>query len=100
MLDEETGAEPRVLSASIADPYILLIRDDSSVWFGSIDKNCDLEEMDYDDEKLLSKTWTSGCLYADKDNHFVHGERVGRDGTAILAFLMNAAGTLYVSLRP
>lgn len=97
MLDEETGAEPRVLTASIADPYLLLIRDDSSVWLGQIDNNCELEEMERGDEKLLSNRWLSGCLYADTEGYFAPG-RKARDSAVILAFLVNAAGALYVSI--
>lgn len=96
MLDEETGAEPRVLSASIADPYLLLIRDDSSAWFGQIDSSCELEDMERTDEKLLSNKWVSGCLYADAEGYFTPGRKAG-DAAVILAFLINAAGALYVS---
>ncbi|MBE3041233.1 hypothetical protein IMZ48_01325 [Candidatus Bathyarchaeota archaeon] len=97
MLDEETGAEPRVLTASIADPYLLLIRDDSSVWLGQIDSNCELEEMERGDEKLLSNKWVSGCLYTDSEGHFTPGRKAG-DAAVILAFLVNSAGALYVSI--
>lgn len=96
MLDEETGAEPRVLAASIADPYLLLIRDDSSVWLGQIDSSCELEEMERTDEKLLSNKWVSGCLYADAEGYFTPGRKAD-DAAVILAFLVNAAGALYVS---
>lgn len=97
MLDEETGAEPRVLTASIADPYLLLIRDDSSAWFGQIDSNCELEEMERGDEKLLSNKWVSGCLYADSEGHFAPDRKAAGNSTAILALLVNTAGALYVS---
>ena len=96
MLDEETGAEPRVLAASIADPYLLLIRDDSSVWLGQIDSSCELEEMERADERLLSNKWVSGCLYADAEGYFTPGRKAD-DPAVILAFLVNAAGALYVS---
>lgn len=96
MLDEETGAEPRVLTASIADPYLLLIRDDSSAWLGQIDSNCELEEMERADEKLLSNKWVSGCLYADSEGYFAPSGETS-DSAVILAFLINAAGALYVS---
>lgn len=97
MLDEETGAEPRVLTASIGDPYLLLIRDDSSVWFGQIDSNCELEEMDRNDEKLHSNKWVSGCLYTDSEGHFTTSQKAA-DSAVILAFLVSAAGALYVSI--
>jgi cleavage and polyadenylation specificity factor subunit 1 len=96
MLDDETGAEPRVVRASIVDPYLLIIRDDSSVWMAQIDSNGEVEEMDRSDEKLTSSKWLSGCLYADTDNHFNRGS--SPEKPIVLAFLVNAAGTLYVSL--
>ncbi|SPO02260.1 related to pre-mRNA 3`-end processing factor CF II [Cephalotrichum gorgonifer] len=95
MLDEETGTEPRVVKASIADPYLLLIRDDSSVWLGQIDSNMELEEMERGDEKLLSNKWSSGCLFADRDNHFTLSKKTG-ESPVILAFLVNTVGALYI----
>lgn len=52
--------------------------------------------MERGDEKLLSNKWVSGCLYADPEGHFLPGRKAG-DSAVILAFLVNAAGALYVS---
>lgn len=97
MLDEETGADPRVVSGSIADPFLLLIRDDASVWTAQIDKNCELEEMERTDDKLTSTKWLSGCLYTDTEGHFMKDPQ-SASSPNILAFLVNTAGALYVSL--
>jgi len=99
MLDEETGADPRVVSGSIADPFLLLIRDDSSVWIAQIDNNCELEEMERIDDKLTSTKWLSGCLYTDTEGHFIK-DRQSPNSPNILAFLVNTAGALYVSAPP
>lgn len=61
MLDEETGAEPRAISASIADPFLLIIRDDSSAFVAQIDSSNELEELDKDDQTL---TTTNGSPVA------------------------------------
>ena len=60
MLDEETGLEPRAISASLADPFILLIRDDSSAFIAQMDKNLDMEELDKMDGLLTSTRWLTG----------------------------------------
>jgi len=95
MLDDETGAEPRVVGAGIVDPYLLIIRDDSSVWMAQIDSNGEVEEMERSDEKLSSTKWLSGCLYADPANHFNQG--LSPENPGVLAFLVSATGILYVS---
>lgn len=99
MLDEETGSDPRVVSGSIADPFLLLIRDDSSVWIAQIDKNCELEEMERLDEKLVSTKWLNGCLYTDVDGHFTRAAK-GTTTPTILAFLVSTSGALYVGGCP
>ncbi|KAG6063323.1 hypothetical protein E4U32_001379 [Claviceps aff. humidiphila group G2b] len=98
MLDEETGAEPRITSASIVDPYLLLIRDDSSVFLAQIDNNNELDEMAKPDGPLKSLKWSSGCLYYDTQGAFqaTAGER-GPDGAhRIMMFLLSSTGALHV----
>lgn len=99
MLDEETGAEPRVISASIADPYLLLVRDDSSIMVAQIDNNCELEEVEKQDDTILATKWLAGCLYTDTTGLFapVQTDKGVPEGQNILMFLLSAAGALYVS---
>ncbi|KAH6609450.1 hypothetical protein Trco_002796 [Trichoderma cornu-damae] len=78
MLDEETGAEPRAVSASIVDPYLLIIRDDGSVFLAQIDGNNEIEEVDKTDGNLASTKWVAGCLYKDTKGVF----RSGHDDTS------------------
>lgn len=98
MLDEETGFDPRVISASIADPYLLLIRDDSSTYVAQIDKNNELEEIEREDKALATTKWLSGCLYHDDGGLFSEqAEKDRKPSEAIIMFLLSAAGALYVS---
>ncbi|KAF5004493.1 hypothetical protein FDECE_9005 [Fusarium decemcellulare] len=101
MLDEETGAEPRVVSASIADPYLLLIRDDSSVLIAQIDSNNELEEVEKTDATLQSTKWHAGCLYVDTKGTFqpAAGDK-GAEIQKIMMFLLSSTGALHVYALP
>ncbi|KAI1497048.1 CPSF A subunit region-domain-containing protein [Biscogniauxia marginata] len=98
MLDEETGAEPRVESASIADPYLLLVRDDASIFIAKIDNNLELEEVDKNDSALSSTKWATGCLYEDNSGVFskVESDKGTRPGESIIMFLLSKTGALHV----
>jgi hypothetical protein len=99
MLDEDTGAEPRAMSASIADPYLLIIRDDSSAFIAKVDSSNELEELGKEDQTLVNTKWLTGCLYT--DTAAVFAEEVAGKGAkpaqSILLFLLSATGALYVS---
>jgi len=98
MIDEETGQEPRVVSASIADPYLLLIRDDSSAVVAHMNKDTELEELDRDDKTLVSTKWLAGCLYADSSGVFTPTQKDGPEKAEpmVFAFLLSSAGSFYV----
>lgn len=102
MFDEETQAEPKIVNASLADPFILLIRDDSSIYVAKCDDNNELEELEKEDETILSRNWLSGCLYVDTSCLF-SGEPTDkghRTGENVMMFLLDGAGALYVSRMP
>ncbi|KAI1827474.1 CPSF A subunit region-domain-containing protein [Xylaria intraflava] len=98
MLDEETGAEPRVEHASIVDPYILLVRDDASVFIARMDSNLELEELEKSDTSLSSKRWTTGCLYEDKFGVFLRApsDKGAKPGDNVVMFLLSKAGALHI----
>lgn len=98
MLDEDTGAEPRVNSASIADPFLLLVRDDASIFVAKLDKNLELEEVEKDEGQITSTKWAAGCLYEDKSGVFakVQTDKGTKPGENIMMFLLSRAGCLYV----
>lgn len=99
MENEETGLEPRAVSASIADPYILLIRDDSSVAVYAMDKDRELDEVEKEDRKLFTTKWLSGCLYTDFTGVFSvsRNSKNGAVEPTIMLFLLSGTGTFYVS---
>ncbi|KAJ4114805.1 mRNA cleavage and polyadenylation factor subunit [Fusarium equiseti] len=99
MLDEETGAEPRVTSASIADPYLLLIRDDSSLLLAQIDSNNELEEVEKMDDTLKNTKWHAGCLYADTKGTFQPVSDKSETEN-IMMFLLSSTGALHVYALP
>jgi cleavage and polyadenylation specificity factor subunit 1 len=99
MFDEETGAEPKIISASMADPFLLLMRDDNSIFVAYCDDDNELEEIERTDLNLLSTEWLSGCLYIDTTCAFAPPKTdkgVG-DGENVLMFLLSTKGALYVS---
>ncbi|RWA07003.1 hypothetical protein EKO27_g8109 [Xylaria grammica] len=98
MLDEETGAEPRIEYASIVDPYILLVRDDASVFIAKMDNNLELEELEKEDTSLTLKKWITGCLYEDKSGVFLTApsDKGAKSGENIVMFLLSKTGALYV----
>ncbi|KAI2638548.1 CPSF A subunit region-domain-containing protein [Xylaria nigripes] len=98
MLDEETGAEPRIEYASIVDPYVLLVRDDGSVFIAKMDNNLELEELEKDDTSLSSKRWTTGCLYEDKFGVFsrASSDKGAKPGENIVMFLLSKGGALHI----
>lgn len=95
MQDEETGAEPRVLHASICDPYLLLIRDDSSAFIAQMNSDDELEEVEKPEGVLTSTKWISGCLYADTKGVF--GQKAVEDGgKKFFMFLLSNTGSFQV----
>lgn len=99
MQDEETGAEPRAVSASIADPFLLIIRDDSSAFIAQMDSSNELEELDKEDPALVTTKWLTGCLYADTTGVFAAdmAEKPANSASSVLMFLLSASGALQVS---
>ncbi|KAJ6109745.1 hypothetical protein N7486_001980 [Penicillium sp. IBT 16267x] len=69
MWDEDTDEERIAVSASFADPYLAILRDDSSLLLLQTDASGDLEEASLSDEMSMLK-WHSGCLYHDKHQSF------------------------------
>ncbi|EPE24656.1 hypothetical protein GLAREA_08509 [Glarea lozoyensis ATCC 20868] len=102
MEDENTGAEPNIISASFADPYILLVRDDSSIFVVVCDNSYDLEELERVDDVLLSTKWLTGCLYTDTTGAFanIQSDKGQKDGENIMMFLLSAGGALYIYALP
>ena len=102
MYDEDTGAEPKIISASFADPFVLLIRDDASIFVAQCDDDNELEEVERVDDALLSTKWLAGCLYWDSMGYFAtsQSDKGIKVGENVMMFLLSANGALYVSILP
>jgi cleavage and polyadenylation specificity factor subunit 1 len=61
MDDEESGAELRIINASFADPYLLVLRDDSTVKIYKAINNDEVEEIGAGG--LSSTKWLSASLF-------------------------------------
>ena len=85
MIDEVTDEELKIISVSFCDPYVLILRHDSSITILEATDSGDLEELDRGDG-LLASQWLSGCVY-----------KPAGVGAKTLAFLLTAQGTLRVS---
>lgn len=99
MYDDDTGAEPKILSASFADPFLLLCRDDSSIFVAHCDDNNELDEIEREDDALLATKWLTGCLYFDLKGVFapLHSDKSKKAGHNVMMFLLSAGGALHVS---
>jgi cleavage and polyadenylation specificity factor subunit 1 len=60
--DETTDVELKNIGACFCDPFVLLLRDDSSIAVHQADKSGELEPLDRGDGILASR-WLSACLY-------------------------------------
>ena len=61
MEDEESGEELRVISANFADPYLLILREDSTVKLFKTSDTGELEDVECD--AITSTKWLSVSLY-------------------------------------
>lgn len=91
---------PQVVAASVAEPFILLVRDDNSILLFRADETGDIEEVTRPDG-LIETAWQSGALYDDADDAFhlpleIEGAEEDEVGT-VLMFLLGSDGSLFVS---
>jgi cleavage and polyadenylation specificity factor subunit 1 len=88
MLDEETDAELKIITTDFLDPYMLALRDDSSVQVLKVDKSGDVEALEVEGE-IKERKRISACLYA--------GEITGGEPAVIM---LNADSGLQVFSLP
>lgn len=98
MTDDLTGAEPKIVSTSFADPYLLIIRDDASIMILEADDSGDLDEVERGDVLLATK-WLAGSLYKDSKGAFsvLQKQKAQLGNTNVFLFLLSATGGLQVS---
>lgn len=94
MWEEDSQDERIAVSASFSDPYLLILRDDSSVLLLHLDTRGDLDEVAINDT-ISSQSWLSGCLYQD-----TKGVICPDSQKESLLFLLSADCKLYVSFQP
>ncbi|KAI4242948.1 MAG: hypothetical protein LQ352_007140 [Teloschistes flavicans] len=101
LADETTGAEPRIVSASFADPYLLLIRDDEKITILRADESGDLDELEQN-ASLRGEIFRSGSLYDDMKGVFrLESEIETEDDTGtVLMFLLTIEGGLQIFCLP
>ena len=86
--DEETDTELKTVHASFCDPYMLIIRDDSSVKVLQVEGSGEVNFMEKDGT-LRDRKWLSGCLYS--------GEFCDRE---TVVFLLGDDGGLHLFTLP
>lgn len=91
MWDEDTSDERIAVSATFADPYLAILRDDSSLLLLQSDENGDLDEVSVN-EDISSQSWLSSCLYADVTGIFSEVNSKSN----VLLFMLNAEHKLFV----
>ena len=98
MIDEPSPSDPDIICVSFAEPYILILREDSSMMVLKADGTGDLEEVDIPDS-MTSTVWISGSLFDDPDDFFCLETDGNSDEESenILLFLLGAQGALQVS---
>ncbi|CAL5868815.1 uncharacterized protein PFLUO_LOCUS3042 [Penicillium psychrofluorescens] len=82
--DEETSEERVAVSASFADPYLVIVRDDASLLLLQVDESRDLDEVSLPTE-ITSLTWRSACLYHDKTRAFAVTEPTSHNDTLMFS---------------
>ena len=97
LTDEDSDAGPNVISASFADPYVLLIRDDSSAVVLTADESGDLDDVSQS-EAFRAGKWLSGSLYEDSNDvlRLEYPEESEDEASNVLMFLLNVKGGLQV----
>lgn len=96
--DEDNSDERAAICASLADPYLAIIRDDLTLLLLQADDSGDLDEMTVA-EDAASQKWLSACLYTDKTGFFSNSKshRGNPDPQNIFLFLLNQDHQLHVS---
>lgn len=81
------------VSASFADPYLAIIRDDSSLLLLQADDSGDIDEVDVS-EDIAAQKWLSCCLYQDKAGIF--SGISGKSQDVLCLFLLSSDCRLFV----
>ncbi|KAL2869932.1 cleavage/polyadenylation factor CFT1 [Aspergillus lucknowensis] len=99
--DDDSTDERVAVSASLVDPYLAIIRDDSSLLVLQADESGDLDEVAVS-EDIASRRWLSACLYFDKTRMFTVSEpkKAKQTQNSTLLFLLSQDYQLYIYRFP
>ncbi|KAL3470459.1 CPSF A subunit region-domain-containing protein [Aspergillus californicus] len=99
--DDESIDERVAVNASITDPYLAIIRDNSTLLLLQADDSGDLDEVTVA-EDVTNRRWLSASLYCDKANFFaLHKPRAANLPTkSVLMFLLSQDYQLYIYRLP
>ncbi|OXV09323.1 hypothetical protein Egran_02911 [Elaphomyces granulatus] len=102
--DEDTSDESderTAVSASFADPYLLILHNDFTLLILQADESGDLDEV-LISEEISSRKWLSGCLYTDNLSIFSPIDTVDRSITSdsIFLFLLSLDCKLFIFRLP
>jgi cleavage and polyadenylation specificity factor subunit 1 len=88
--------DPKVIAATFAEPYIVLLRDDSSVIILNLDDDGELQDLAVFGS--ISRTrYCSAALYDDTNDIFQLSRDDVDEPTSVLLFLVDVDGCLCVS---
>ena len=95
IVDEETNADAKAISASFADPYVLVLKDDYCILLLKTDKTGELDEVDLGTE-LRDGKHISACLYSDQQGTFTKQNPPMATATNCIIALLSSAGALSI----
>ncbi|KAG2415737.1 hypothetical protein HFD88_006928 [Aspergillus terreus] len=98
--DEDTSDEHPAVSASVTDPYVAILRDDSTLLLLRVDDSGDVDEVEMPDDMAAHK-WLSSCLYLDKTGVFAFNtDTKGSRQNDMLLFLLGQDCRLFIYRLP
>ncbi|KAL4888118.1 CPSF A subunit region-domain-containing protein [Aspergillus ambiguus] len=96
--DEDTSDERVAVSVSLTDPYLAILRDDSTLLLLRADDSGDVDEVEMP-EDMAGHKWLSCCLYRDQTGVFSSTNTEGQEND-ILLFLLSQDCRLFVYRLP
>lgn len=99
--DEDTSDERMAVTTSLADPYLAILRDDSTLLLLQADDSGDLDEVELN-KHIATSNWLSCCLYFDKTGIFSSTSETSGEATlrGMTLFLMSQDCRLFIYRLP
>ncbi|XHG02780.1 mRNA cleavage and polyadenylation factor subunit, variant 2 [Aspergillus wentii] len=99
--DEDTSDERMAVAASFVDPYLAILRDDSTLLLLQADEKGDLDEVVLS-EDISTKKWLSSCVYYDHNGCFSMVDPASEKSSrrTVLLFLLSSDCRLFMFELP